>query len=132
MYFLYKNEYRIFKPIEITIRRGLRYKGEKKEVIIHIYMEMSQWNSLYSYLKQTKMSFFRNSEQEGKSGPALVVGPSGKGEDIRKVCGWVNMMEILRTHVWKWKNEVCWNCSRNGGGKIKENDGGSEYNYDIL
>jgi hypothetical protein len=30
MYFLYKNEYRIFKPVEITIRRGLRQKGEKK------------------------------------------------------------------------------------------------------
>jgi hypothetical protein len=29
MYFLYKNEYRIFKPVEITIRRGLRQKGEK-------------------------------------------------------------------------------------------------------
>jgi hypothetical protein len=62
----------------------------------------------------------------------LVVDPSGKGEDIRKVCGWVNMMEILRTHVWKWKNETWWNYSRNGGEKIKENDGGSEYNYDIL
>jgi hypothetical protein len=45
MYFLWKNEYRIFKPIEITIRR--RKKGEKNEknrgdesiwVIIHIYM----------------------------------------------------------------------------------------------
>jgi hypothetical protein len=29
MYFLYKNECRIFKPVEITIRRGLRQKGEK-------------------------------------------------------------------------------------------------------
>jgi hypothetical protein len=24
MYFLYKNEYRIFKPVEITIKRGLK------------------------------------------------------------------------------------------------------------
>jgi hypothetical protein len=24
MYFPYKNEYKIFKPVEITIRRGLR------------------------------------------------------------------------------------------------------------
>jgi hypothetical protein len=29
MYFLYKNEYRIFKPVEITIRRRLREKEEK-------------------------------------------------------------------------------------------------------
>jgi hypothetical protein len=24
------------------------------------------------------------------------------------------MMQILCTHVCKWKNETCWNCSRNG------------------
>jgi hypothetical protein len=29
MYFLYKYEYRIFKPVEISIRRGVRQKGEK-------------------------------------------------------------------------------------------------------
>jgi hypothetical protein len=29
MYFLFKNEYRILKPVEITTRRGLRQKGEK-------------------------------------------------------------------------------------------------------
>jgi hypothetical protein len=29
MYFLYNNEYRIFKPVEITIRRRLREKEEK-------------------------------------------------------------------------------------------------------
>jgi hypothetical protein len=29
MYLLYKDEYRIFKPVEITVRRGLRKKGEK-------------------------------------------------------------------------------------------------------
>jgi hypothetical protein len=28
-HFLYKNEYRIFKPGEITIRRALMYKEEK-------------------------------------------------------------------------------------------------------
>jgi hypothetical protein len=30
MYFIYKNEYRILKPVEITIRRGLREKGDKR------------------------------------------------------------------------------------------------------
>jgi hypothetical protein len=29
MYFLYKNEYRIFKPVETTTRRGPRQKGKK-------------------------------------------------------------------------------------------------------
>jgi hypothetical protein len=40
---------------------------EPIRVIISIYMEMSQGNSLYSYLKQTKTSVFR--EQEGKTRP---------------------------------------------------------------
>jgi hypothetical protein len=30
MYFLYKNEYRNFKPVETTIRRGLRQKEENQ------------------------------------------------------------------------------------------------------
>jgi hypothetical protein len=51
MYSLYKNEYRIFKPVEITMRRGLRRKEKNRGdepmwVIIHIYMEVSQGNSL--------------------------------------------------------------------------------------
>jgi hypothetical protein len=42
MYFLYKNEYRIFKPVVITIRglsRKEKSKGEEPIwVIIHIYI----------------------------------------------------------------------------------------------
>jgi hypothetical protein len=46
MYFLYKNEYRIFKPVEIILRRdyGKKEKNSKDEpiwVIIHIYVEIS-------------------------------------------------------------------------------------------
>jgi hypothetical protein len=41
MYFLY-NEYRIFKPVETTIRRGLKKKENRAAepiwVIIHIYV----------------------------------------------------------------------------------------------
>jgi hypothetical protein len=44
----------------------------------------------------------------------------------------VNMVEILCTHVYKWKNETCWDYSRNGGRRIRENDGGGESNYDVL
>jgi hypothetical protein len=33
-----------------------------------------------------------------------------------KGCGRVNMVQILCTHVYKWKNEAC---SRNGGDKGK-------------
>jgi hypothetical protein len=46
MHFLYKNEYRIFKPVEIIIKRGLKKKRENRGdepilIIIHIYMDMS-------------------------------------------------------------------------------------------
>jgi hypothetical protein len=63
MYSLYKNEYRIFKLVETIIRKGLgrkeKNRGDKPNwAIIHIYMEMPQGNSLCSYLKQAKMSFF--------------------------------------------------------------------------
>jgi hypothetical protein len=44
MYFLYKNEHRIFKPVEITLRKGLRRKKNRGDepiwVIILIYMEI--------------------------------------------------------------------------------------------
>jgi hypothetical protein len=55
-----------------------------------------------------------------------------EGEDIRKGCRRVNVMEILCTHVCKWRNETCRNYSKNGGRVIKENDGGGAFNYDIL
>jgi hypothetical protein len=46
MYFPYKNEYGIFRLVEITIIRGLRQKGksggdETIQNIIHICMKMS-------------------------------------------------------------------------------------------
>jgi hypothetical protein len=37
------------------------------------------------------------------------------------------MVEILCSHVQKWKDETCWNYSKNGGMGINENDGGSEF-----
>jgi hypothetical protein len=55
-------------------------------VIIHIYMEMSQGNSLCSNHKQAKMSFFffhKIGEHEGRTGPACGAGkelvPVGEG-----------------------------------------------------
>jgi hypothetical protein len=36
--------------------------NELIQAIIHIYMEMSQRNTLYSYLKQTKMPFFQKTQ----------------------------------------------------------------------
>jgi hypothetical protein len=57
-------------------------------------------NSLYSYLRQTKVSFFKNREQEGKISPAWGLTPVRQGRvNIRKQYRRVNMLEILCTHV---------------------------------
>jgi hypothetical protein len=65
------HEYRIFKTVEITIRRGLgrmekNRRDEPIQVIIHINTEMSQANSPYSCLKQTKTYFFFFTKSENK------------------------------------------------------------------
>jgi hypothetical protein len=112
--FLNKNEYTVFKLVEITIRWRLNTKkknrgDEPTGVTIQIYTEMSQENSLYSYIKQTKRSFyFSFAEQEGRTGPVWWgADTSGRGEDVGKGCRRVNMVQILCTHVFKWKNATC-------------------------
>jgi hypothetical protein len=64
--------------------------------------------------------FFKNREQEGKTGPIWRVGTNGREEDLEKGCRRVNMVEILCTHVYKWENETCFNYSRNRGREDKE------------
>jgi hypothetical protein len=51
--------------------------------------------------------FFTKTEQEDKTGPVWGIDASGRGEDIWKECMRVNMVEIIGTHIWKWRNEVC-------------------------
>jgi hypothetical protein len=34
------------------------------------------------------------------------------------------MVYVLCINVWKQKSETCWNCSKKGGGGMRENDGG--------
>jgi hypothetical protein len=55
MYSLNKNENRIFKLPEMTIRKAVSRKknrgNEPNRAIIHKYMEIPQGNSLYNYLK---------------------------------------------------------------------------------
>jgi hypothetical protein len=51
-------------------------------------MEMSQWNTLYNYLKQKyQVVFFfsQNVEQEGKSSPVWGLVPVGGGECKERV-----------------------------------------------
>jgi hypothetical protein len=53
-------------------------------------------------------------------------------EDIKKGCRRVNMVEILCTYICKWKMRLVETLPGMGGGEIQENDGGVEFNYDIL
>jgi hypothetical protein len=71
-----------------------------------MYMEVSQGNSLCRYLKQTEVSFFffyKIGEQEDRRGPVSGVRTSGRREDVGKRCRRVNTVQILYTHISKWK-----------------------------
>jgi hypothetical protein len=66
--------------------------------------------SLCSYFKQTGMSFsfyYKLKEQEGGTGPVLGVLYQWEGEEVGKGYSRVNMVQILCTHVRKWRNEIC-------------------------
>jgi hypothetical protein len=72
MYFQYKNECRIFKPVEITIRRGLRKKKRKKKpnyLLFHdsIYQRSVPWLIL-SGLSQAAMLSRRVSVRAKREG----------------------------------------------------------------
>jgi hypothetical protein len=98
-------------------------------------MEMLQGKSLCSYLKQAKMSIYfiyKTREQEGGTGPVWGVGTSRRGKKLGKEHGWVNMGQILCTHVCKWKNDTVETIPGMGRWRIKENGGGGEFNYDIF
>jgi hypothetical protein len=86
-------------------------------------MEVPQRNSLCSYLKQAKLSFFSFTKSENRRAEQVLpgeVGTSGRGEEAGKGCKKVNMMHILCTHVCKWKNDTCWNYSRPGEGEDRQ------------
>jgi hypothetical protein len=77
-------------------------------------MEMSQENSLYNYLKQTKMSFFSFTKLESRRMEQVLswgVGTSGGGCTYEK-------MRLVETIP--------------GIREIRENDRGGKFNYDIF
>jgi hypothetical protein len=78
------------------------------------------------------MSFFKNREQVGKSGPVWALVPVGEGRNIRKGCGKVNMVEYYVLMYENGKMRPVETLPGMGGGRIKENDGGGEFNCDIL
>jgi hypothetical protein len=73
-------------------------------------MELSQGNSLCSYLKETKMSFFSFTKTEYRRAEQVLpggVGNSGMQEKVEKGNRRVTMVLILCRHVSKWKNDAC-------------------------
>jgi hypothetical protein len=79
-------------------------------LIIHIYVEMSQENALYSNLKPAKPSFFIFTKLENRRVKQVLPGEvvtHERGEDIGKGCRRVNIVQILCTHECKWKNDTC-------------------------
>jgi hypothetical protein len=60
------------------------------------------------------------------------IGTSGREVKVGKWCRKVNMVKILCTHVFKWKMIPVETIPRMGRGRIKDNDGGGELNYDIF
>jgi hypothetical protein len=76
------------------------------------------------------MSFFlicKIREQEEGTDPARGAGTSGRWEELEKSCKRVSIVQILCTHVCKWRMVSIETILEIGGGKIKENGGGSEF-----
>jgi hypothetical protein len=83
-------------------------------------MEKSLWNSLYSYLKQTKKSFFfLNGKQEGKTSSVGKLAPVGGWEGYKGRVLRVSIVKILCTDVWKWKMRSIETVQGMGWGEIK-------------
>jgi hypothetical protein len=53
------------------------------------------------------MKFFSKMEDRKVKQVLSGVDTRGRGENIRKVCRRVNMVEILCTYAYKWKNKTC-------------------------
>jgi hypothetical protein len=57
--------------------------------------------------------FYKNGEPKDRIGPVLGVGTSSRGLDVGIWCRRMNMVQMLCTHLYKWKNETCLNHSKN-------------------
>jgi hypothetical protein len=73
------------------------------------------------------MSFFSKTEQDGKTGPVLGVLISVRWRGYKGTVKEANMVKISCIYVCKWKMGPVETIPG-----IGENDGGGEFNYDIL
>jgi hypothetical protein len=109
-------------------------KLDKSRTIIHMYMEVPQGNSMCSYFKQTKRSFFfffSYTKSETRKIKHILYGglvPFWRGRGGEKV-GKVNMVQILHIHVCKWKIMSVETISGMREEGIKENDGRADFKH---
>jgi hypothetical protein len=86
---------------------------------------MSQGNSLCSYLKLTKnviLFLYKVREQGDTTHPSWRIGTSGRGEGVGERHSKVTIVQILCSHVCKWKNIPVETVPGMGGKRIMEND----------
>jgi hypothetical protein len=78
-------------------------------------------------------SFIKSeNRREEEQGLPRGVGTSGRGKEVGKGYGRVNIVQILCIHVYKWKNETTETIPGMGEMEIKENDGEGEFKNDIF
>jgi hypothetical protein len=70
-------------------------------------MEMSQGNQCIAILNKQTFFFLQKWKIRGLNRTCLGISTSERWEDMGRGCGRVNMVQILCTHVCKWKNETC-------------------------
>jgi hypothetical protein len=72
-------------------------------------MEMSQGNSLCSYLKPKKCHLFSFIKSGNRRAEQVCLGSwyQWEVEDEGKGYGMVKIVQILCAHVCKWKNDTC-------------------------
>jgi hypothetical protein len=78
---------------------------------------------LYNYLKLTKISSFKNGEQEGKTDPGEGTGSSGWGKEVRKGSRRVNVVEFNVLMYENGKMRPVETIPGMRGEGIKKNDG---------
>jgi hypothetical protein len=90
VYILYKNECKIFKPIEITIRKGLRWKEERMDQFgYNTYIQRNVTVKLCIVIL-SKNVFYQKQRTGRQNRSCLEAGTGGRGEDEGKGCRRVN------------------------------------------
>jgi hypothetical protein len=88
----------------------LKNRDEPTQVILHIYKAVPQDTPSVAILNKQKCHFFYFTKWETRRAEqvlSVVVGTSGRGKEVEKGHGRVNMVQMLCTHVCKWQNDTC-------------------------